>query len=86
LRVAQRLYVRYAIRQASIVGCSVRGLDASVKARVAERLMADVWPLLSARRIVPRITSVLSMQQLPDAIAILTRRGSMGKLVCVADT
>uniref|UniRef100_A0A7S0QB39 Enoyl reductase (ER) domain-containing protein n=1 Tax=Cryptomonas curvata TaxID=233186 RepID=A0A7S0QB39_9CRYP len=72
-------------KQASIVGCSVRGLDAGVKACVAERLAADVWPLLSARRIVPRITTVLTMQQLPDAIAILAARGSMGKVVCAAD-
>jgi hypothetical protein len=71
--------------QASIVGCSVRGLDASVKARVMERLTADVWPLLAARRIVPRITHVLSITQLPQAIAILASRESMGKVVCVAD-
>ena len=67
------------------MGCSVRGLDASVKARVTERLAADVWPLLAARRIVPRITNVLSMTQLPEAIAILASRKSMGKVVCVTD-
>lgn len=63
----------------------MRGLDAGVRARIAERVAGDVWPLLAARRIVPRIASVLTMQQLPDAIAILAARGSMGKVVCAAD-
>ncbi len=62
----------------------MRGLDASFKARVLERLRAHVWPLLASRRIVPRICCTLSFDRLPDAIALLGARQSVGKIVCVS--
>ena len=72
----------WAVWQLSIVGCSVRARDASDKARVLERLRDEVWPLLSLRRIVPRIHSSMDMLQLPDAVALLAARKGVGKLVC----
>ena len=63
----------------------MRGRDASFKARVVERVRAEVWPLVCSRRIVPRIQGVVSLAGLPDGLALLKARKAVGKVVCVND-
>ncbi len=72
--------------QLSIVGCSVRAKDASYKARVVERIKGEVWPLVSARRIVAKVQAVVAMDRLPEAVALLITREANGKIVCINDS
>lgn len=63
------------------VGSALRHRPVAFKARVAESLMASVWPLFVARTIAPRIDSTFPLSRAADAQGRMESSAHIGKIV-----
>jgi NADPH2:quinone reductase len=68
-------------RRLTITGSTLRPQSTAAKARIAEALEREVWPLLASGRIAPVIDSEFPMDEAAAAHARLESSGHIGKVV-----
>jgi NADPH:quinone reductase-like Zn-dependent oxidoreductase len=69
------------MRRLTITGSTLRPQSDLAKARIAESLRADVWPLLEAGKIAPVMDSEFPLTEAAAAHARLESSGHIGKIV-----
>ncbi|MBI1219786.1 MAG: zinc-binding dehydrogenase [Rhodobacteraceae bacterium] len=69
------------MRRLTITGSTLRPQSDLAKARIAEGLEAQVWPLLAAGTVAPVIDSEFPLDQAADAHVRLESAGHIGKVV-----
>lgn len=69
------------MRRLTITGSTLRPQSDLAKARIAESLRADVWPLLDAGKIAPVMDSEFPLTEAAAAHARLESSGHIGKIV-----
>lgn len=68
-------------RRLHITGSTLRRRSVEFKTDIAGKLVLAVWPLLAQRTIRPRLHTVLPLEQVSDAHAILDENRQIGKVV-----
>ncbi|SEQ73238.1 NAD(P)H-quinone oxidoreductase [Thalassovita taeanensis] len=68
-------------RRLTITGSTLRPQSDLAKARIAEALRAQVWPLLDAGKIAPVMDSEFALKDAADAHARIEASGHIGKIV-----
>lgn len=68
-------------RRLSITGSTLRPQSDLAKARIAEELKQEVWPLLEAGRVAPVMDSEFTLSQAADAHARMETSTHIGKIV-----
>jgi NADPH2:quinone reductase len=68
-------------RRLSIAGSTLRPRPPSYKGKVAQALIANVWPLLESGEIKTAIYEALPLEQVREAHAILDANAQLGKVV-----
>lgn len=69
------------MRRLTMTGSTLRPQSDLAKARIAEALRHDVWPLLEAGRVAPVIDSTYDLAQAADAHRRMEASGHIGKIV-----
>ena len=69
------------MRRLTITGSTLRPQSDLAKARIAEALLANVWPLLEAGRIAPVMDSEFALADAAKAHARMETSGHIGKIV-----
>ena len=72
-------------RRLVITGSTLRPRPPAYKKRIAEALLAHVWPLLASRRIVVPLQRVLPLDEAAEAHRMLDENRQMGKIVLTMD-
>ena len=68
-------------RRLTMTGSTLRPQSDLAKARIADALRADVWPLLDAGRVAPVMDSEYALEAASDAHARMESSGHIGKIV-----
>ena len=68
-------------RRLTMTGSTLRPQSDLAKARIAEALLAEVWPLLEAGRIAPVMDSEFPLEEASAAHARMETSGHVGKIV-----
>ena len=68
-------------RRLTMTGSTLRPQSDLAKARIADALRADVWPLLDAGRVAPVMDSEFPLEQAAAAHARMEASGHIGKIV-----
>ena len=69
------------MRRLTITGSTLRPQSDLAKARIAEALLANVWPLLEAGKIAPVMDSEFALADASKAHARMETSGHIGKIV-----
>lgn len=69
------------VRRLTITGSTLRPQSLAAKARIAEALEREVWPLLAAGRIAPVIDSEFALTDAAQAHTRMETSGHIGKIV-----
>ncbi len=69
------------VRRLTLTGSTLRPQSDLAKARIADSLRAQVWPLLDAGRIAPVMDSEFALQDAAQAHARMESRAHIGKIV-----
>ena len=69
------------LKRLTITGSTLRARPVAFKAAIARRLEAQVWPLLSAGQLRPRIHATLPLAQAGDAHALMESSTHIGKIM-----
>lgn len=72
-------------RRLTMTGSTLRPRPPAYKGRLAEELVAQVWPLIEAGRIITRVHSVLPFDEVAAAHEILDANRQIGKVVLAID-
>ncbi len=73
--------VQLMTRRLTVTGSTLRPQSDLAKARIADALRAQVWPLISAGRIAPVIDSEFALAEAADAHARMESSAHIGKIV-----
>lgn len=68
-------------RRASVVGTTLRARPWQEKAGIVAAVLANVWPLVAARQVVPVVQEVLPMARAADAHRLLEASQHIGKVL-----
>lgn len=68
-------------RRLTLTGATLRPQSDLAKARIADELLAHVWPLLEAGRVAPVMDSVFALESAAKAHAWMEAGNHMGKIV-----
>ncbi|PYC47456.1 NAD(P)H-quinone oxidoreductase [Litorivita pollutaquae] len=79
--VAKMNFAPVMMRRLTITGSTLRPQSDLAKARIAEALRADVWPLLDAGKIAPVMDSEFAFEDAAKAHARMESSGHIGKIV-----
>ncbi|GAA6188710.1 NAD(P)H-quinone oxidoreductase [Litorivita sp. NS0012-18] len=79
--VAELNFAQVMMRRLTITGSTLRPQSDLAKARIAEALRADVWPLLDAGRIAPVMDSEFAFEDAAKAHAHMESSTHIGKIV-----
>jgi len=74
-------FAQVMMRRLTITGSTLRPQSDLAKARIAEALLANVWPLLEAGKIAPVMDSEFALADAAGAHARLETSGHIGKIV-----
>ena len=74
-------FAQVMVRRLTITGSTLRPQSDLVKARIAERLRTEVWPLIEAGRIAPVMDSEFALEDAKDAHARMESSTHIGKIV-----
>lgn len=74
-------FAQVMMRRLTITGSTLRPQSVAAKARIAEALEREVWPLLASGRVAPVIDSEYPLEQAADAHARMETSGHIGKIV-----
>ena len=72
-------------RRLTMTGSTLRPRPPAYKGRLAQELLAHVWPLIEAGQIVTRVHSVLPLEEVAAAHEILDANRQIGKVVLAVD-
>ncbi|MBE3640562.1 NAD(P)H-quinone oxidoreductase [Mangrovicoccus algicola] len=78
---AELNFAQIMARRLTVTGSTLRPQSDLAKARIAEALRAEVWPLLSAGRIAPVMDSDLPLEEAAAAHARMEESSHIGKIV-----
>ena len=78
---AELNFAQVMLRRLTITGATLRPQSVLAKARIAEALEREVWPLLSAGRIGPVMDSEYALDEAAAAHARMEAGGHTGKIV-----
>jgi NADPH2:quinone reductase len=74
-------FAQVMMRRLTITGSTLRPQSDLAKARIAEALEAQVWPLLSSGAVAPVMDSEFPLEEASKAHARLESSGHVGKIV-----
>lgn len=74
-------FAQVMVRRLTITGSTLRPQSDLAKARIAERLRTEVWPLIEAGRIAPVMDSEFALEDAKDAHARMESSTHIGKIV-----
>lgn len=74
-------FAQLMMRRLTITGSTLRPQSDLAKAKIADSLRAQVWPLLDAGKIAPVMDSVFDLSEASDAHARMEASGHIGKIV-----
>ena len=74
-------FAQVMVRRLTITGSTLRPQSVAAKARIAEALERQVWPLLAAGRIAPAMDSAFPLAQAAAAHARMESSAHVGKIV-----
>ena len=83
--VAELNFAQIMARRLSVTGSTLRPQSDQAKARIAEELRQQVWPLLDAGTVAPVMDSTFSLADAPKAHERLESAGHIGKVVMTID-
>lgn len=69
------------LRRLTITGSTLRPRSTALKAAIAEKLRADVWPLLEAGAVKPVIHRVFPLEEAAAAHALMETSAHLGKIM-----
>ncbi len=69
------------LKRLTLTGSTLRARDLGFKAALASDLKTHVWPLLSARKVVPLIHATFPLAEAAKAHALMESSAHMGKIV-----
>jgi len=84
-RLAEIDVLDVVLRRLTLTGSTLRARAPDFKGRIAERLVREVWPHLSAGRIRTLIQSVFPLEEIARAHGILDANAQLGKVALVVD-
>ena len=84
-RLAEIDVLDVVLRRLTLTGSTLRARSPDFKGRIAERLVREVWPHLSAGRIRTLIQSVFPLEEIARAHGILDANAQLGKVALVVD-
>ena len=70
-------------KRLTITGSTLRPRTAAEKGAIARALEAEVWPLIEARRVLPRIDATFPVEEAAEAHRRLESREHVGKIVLI---
>lgn len=74
-------FAQLMMRRLTITGSTLRPQSDLAKAKIADSLRAQVWPLLDAGKVAPVMDSVFDLSEASDAHARMEASGHIGKIV-----
>lgn len=74
-------FAQVMMRRLTITGSTLRPQSDLAKARIAEALMNNVWPLIEAGKVAPVMDSEFALADAADAHARMESSGHIGKIV-----
>jgi len=78
---AELNFAQVMVRRLTITGSTLRPQSVLAKARIAEALRAQVWPLLAAGRVAPVLDSAVPLARAAEAHARMESSAHIGKIV-----
>jgi putative PIG3 family NAD(P)H quinone oxidoreductase len=75
---------RMLARRLTLTGSTLRARSVAVKGRIAAALRREVWPLVSARKVLPRIAATFPLADAAAAHRLMESSAHVGKIVLVA--
>jgi NADPH2:quinone reductase len=69
------------LKRLTLTGSTLRSQSASVKAKIADELLQQVWPLLNQEKIKPVIDSVFSLSDVVKAHERMESNLHIGKII-----
>ena len=79
--VAEVNFMPIMLKRLTMTGSTLRPRSVALKAAIADRLRAHVWPLLDAGRVRPVIDRVFPLDQAREAHALMESSAHLGKIV-----
>lgn len=70
-------------RRLTITGSTLRARSVEEKGRIAAALLREVWPLVAARRVLPRIAATFPLADASEAHRLMESSTHVGKIVLV---
>ena len=68
------------LKRLTLTGSTLRPRDVAFKAAIAERLKAEVWPLIEAGRIKPVIHATFPLAEAAEAHRLMESSAHIGKI------
>ncbi|PWR03858.1 NAD(P)H-quinone oxidoreductase [Meridianimarinicoccus roseus] len=78
---AELNFAQVMLRRLTITGSTLRPQSDAAKARIAQALEAEVWPMVKAGRLEPVIDSAFPLERAADAHALMESSRHIGKIV-----
>jgi len=79
--VAEINFMPIMLRRLTMTGSTLRPRSVALKAAIADRLRATVWPMLDSGRVRPVIDKVFPLEQAREAHALMESSAHIGKIV-----
>ena len=70
-------------RRLTLTGSTLRARSVEEKGRIAAALLREVWPLVAARRVLPRVAATFPLADAADAHRLMESSTHIGKIVLV---
>ncbi|HEY8565500.1 MAG TPA: NAD(P)H-quinone oxidoreductase [Beijerinckiaceae bacterium] len=71
------------LKRLTVTGSTLRPRSTALKAKIAEGLRRDVWPLLESGAVKPIVHATFPLEQARDAHALMESSAHLGKIVLV---
>ena len=78
---AELNFAQVMVKRLTVTGATLRPQSDLAKARIAEALREEVWPLLAAGKVGPVMDSEFPLEEAADAHARMEESGHIGKIV-----
>ena len=78
---AELNFAQVMVKRLTVTGATLRPQSDLAKARIAEALREEVWPLLAAGKVGPVMDSEFPLEEASDAHARMEESGHIGKIV-----
>ena len=69
------------LKRLTITGSTLRARSVPLKAAIAEKLRAEIWPMLEAGTVKPVIHKVFPLEQAREAHALMESSAHVGKIM-----